>query len=72
MPDLAAVPVFLNRAEAFLEACLRIDSVQVVERNGVRLQPAKALLDPCAQHLCPPFARSIAALSRHDNSLREG
>jgi hypothetical protein len=35
VPDLAGVPVFLDRGEACLQRRMRIDSMQVVERDAV-------------------------------------
>src|SRR5919201_2483061 len=40
--------------------------MQVVERDGVGPQPAKALLDLGAERLRPPLARTVAALCRDD------
>src|SRR5260370_37972521 len=51
VPDLALVPVLLDRAEALFERRLRIDPMQVVEIDALWVQPATALLDFRRQHL---------------------
>ena len=45
MPDLAAVAVLLDDGETFLDRCLRVDPVQVVESDAVGAKSTKALLD---------------------------
>jgi hypothetical protein len=45
VPNLAGVPVFLDRGEACLERRLGIDSMQVVERDAVCARPAEALVN---------------------------
>jgi len=69
--DLSAVPVLLDRAQAVLERRLRIDTVQVVERDAVRAQAAKALLDLGPKHLRPPFPGTESTFRRHHAILRD-
>jgi hypothetical protein len=66
-----SIPVLLDRREALLERRLGVDPVQVVERDAVRPQAAKALLDLGVEHLRPPFARPEAAFRCDDAILRD-
>jgi hypothetical protein len=50
----------------------RISSVQVVERDAVRSQPAKALLDLSSECLGAALPRSVSAFRRDDASVRDG
>ena len=67
VPDLAAVTILLDGGEAFLNRCLRVDPVQVVESDAVGAQAAEALLDFGAEILgrprpappAPPFVATM-------------
>src|SRR5205085_5359787 len=72
VPDLPAVAVLLDRAQALLERCLRVDPVQVVERDAVRPETAQAFLDLSPEHLGTPFPWAEPALRRYDAPLRDG
>ena len=58
VPNLAAVPLFLDRADTLLEWRRRVGTVQVVERDAVCLQAPKALLDLSLEHLGTPTVPS--------------
>src|SRR5204862_33782 len=61
-----------DHLEALFERRLGIDPVQVVEGDGVRAQPAQALLDLRAQGVRAPLARPVAALGRDDTAVGDG
>src|SRR6266566_3748940 len=71
VPDLAAVAVLIDGGETLFERCLRVDPVQVVERDAVGAQPAKALLDLGVEDVRTPAtgAAASAALRRYDATL---
>ncbi len=72
VPYPAAVLILLDGAQALLERSLGIDTVQVVERDGVGPQPAEARLDLGPQNLRPAAARSAeTSLRRDDDVLRK-
>ena len=70
MPDLPAVAVRGDRAEALLERRLGVDAVQVVEVDRLDAQPPQALVDLRAQCLGAARAGREAALRRDDHAVR--
>src|SRR5438477_10442067 len=68
--NLAPVAVFLDRGQALFERGLRIDSAQVVERDTLRAQTLKALLDLRSQYLrAPSSGATDASLGGDDAGL---
>src|SRR6266487_694716 len=63
-PDLAAVAVLLDRAEAVVERGLGIDPVQVVESDRLRPQPPQALFDLSSEHLGAAVSSSPSVIGR--------
>ncbi len=73
--DPPPVPVLLDGGEAVLERRVRMDAVQVVERDAVRTQPAQGVLDLRPEHLGAAVPGGVATLARHDavgRDWREG
>src|SRR5262249_18710567 len=71
VPDLSALPVLLDRGQALFERRLRVDSMQVVERDRFRTQTPKAFLDLRAEYLRAPFAGVEATLRCHHAAPRD-
>ena len=70
MPDLPAIAIRGDGAEALLERSLGVDAVQVVEVDRVGPQAAQALVDLRAQCLGAAGAWREAALRRDDHAVR--
>src|SRR6185503_786527 len=70
VPDLPAVAVCGDRAEALLEWSLGVDAVQVIEVDRVGAQAPQALLDLRAQRLRAAGTGRVAALRRNDQAGR--
>ena len=70
--DLALVAEPPDLAEALLKRGLRIDAVQVVQRDAVGAQGSQALLDLRPQHRGAPLARTEPALCRDERALATG
>ena len=72
VPDLTAIAVRGDRAEALLERRLRVDAVQVVEVDRAGAQAPQALVDLRAQRLGAARSGREAALRRDDHAVRRG
>ena len=69
---LPLVLILLEGGEALLERRLRIDPVQVIERDAVGPQPAQAFVDLSPERVRAALSGSVAAFRRHDASIRDG